>query len=110
MDRRSSNVTRSSFPDFGCCGQLQRRAARRLSLVPSFIISRAPAQHAASCAVAAASRRSSTRMGSTGKSRAICFAVFAFWRCARVRLNMVLLRCTAPRFFLRLRPAAPLEC
>ena len=90
MDRRSSNVTRSSFPDFGCCGQLQRRAARRLSLVPSFIISRAPAQHAASCAVAAASRRSSTRMGSTGKSRAICLAVFAFWRCARVRLNMVL--------------------
>ena len=73
-----------------------RREAPQSSAV--FIISRAPAQHAASCAVAAASRRSSTRMGSTGKSRAICFAVFAFWRCARVRLNMVLLRFAAPIF------------
>ena len=34
-------------------------------------------------------------MGSTGKSRAICLAVFAFWRCARVRLNMVLFVCGA---------------
>ena len=48
-------------------------------------------------------------MGSTGKSRAICFAVSAFCRWARVRLNMVLLRLCDALVLVASRPVQALQ-